>query len=768
MKKLYDNSKVFCLMLCLLAIQMAANAQALLTSTGYSENFDGIGNNTSWADNNTNHVLGWYTRIVTNNALTTMKVLGPTTDKLNGPEQLFMVNFGSSPASQDRSIGFRVNKNNRPVYAILRLRNTTGKDLNQINIEFDLKTIYNGTGDTPNGMVMSYRKGASGVEGTFTGTTGWTQIENGKLFTNNALPGTTAGLVAPVNHKTLISNISLADQEEIFIRFVDSHTNGSSGSEDDLAIDNVKIIPVRNFYNKPLVSFTEGDVTTWAINRNGTGQTSSDFTSNWQRFIVQHDISLEGPLTVSGEGSKIIVETGKTLTLNGVLTGSIDLEGTAKLIINTGTLPTFGTLSPSSTIVYNGLKTAGNEFGEFENLIIDGRNEDGVNREIGREVTVKGTLSLINRGKLDLKSHNLTVVDPNFIYDSNSFIKTTGKGSVRMKLTAGGSSMIPIGVTTISPVRLTLINGNEDYFKVRTINELWSHYDASGNPSGVKFDSKAVNKTWFVEEENLTDSAENEMKVALYWTSTDAALGFGSEPNIHLGQYVNLAYWSHGPTIPKPVAVNSIFSVERPGLSSLSVFAVYSTALASTPGVLPVELTTFTGSRSGNVVNLAWSTASEKDNDYFKVELSQDGKSFRSLGQVKGNGTTNVAQEYSFTDAAAPAGTVYYRLKQVDFDGKFEYSKVIAVKAAGRATSQASLEAYPNPTSDKVYVTSSKSSGQGTLTVYNSNGKTVLQQKLQVAGGRALLLDLSSQVSGFYTLRLENETGTEVIRVVKH
>jgi hypothetical protein len=101
------------------------------------------------------------------------------------------------------------------------------------------------------------------------------------------------------------------------------------------------------------------------------------------------------------------------------------------------------------------------------------------------------------------------------------------------------------------------------------------------------------------------------------------------------------------------------------------------------PAPLPVTLTSFTGKLVNKQTELRWATASEKNNAEFLVERSLDGRKFETLGTVKGNGTTNVAQYYAFTDAKPAQGTNYYRLKQIDFEGASEYSKIVAVKNSG-------------------------------------------------------------------------------------
>lgn len=96
---------------------------------------------------------------------------------------------------------------------------------------------------------------------------------------------------------------------------------------------------------------------------------------------------------------------------------------------------------------------------------------------------------------------------------------------------------------------------------------------------------------------------------------------------------------------------------------------------------LPVELTSFElFSKRKNEVDLYWTTATEINNEYFVVERSLDAKTFVEVGRIKGSGNSNTIVNYYFTDKELYAGRFYYRLKQVDFDGKFKYSDVRSVR----------------------------------------------------------------------------------------
>ena len=99
-----------------------------------------------------------------------------------------------------------------------------------------------------------------------------------------------------------------------------------------------------------------------------------------------------------------------------------------------------------------------------------------------------------------------------------------------------------------------------------------------------------------------------------------------------------------------------------------------------TPLIVPVELTSFTGAFVGNDVHLKWATATELNNRGFEIQRSANGSSFATVAFVEGNGTTTDQKQYSFIDRNVEARVNYaYRLKQIDFNGTFDYSSVVNI-----------------------------------------------------------------------------------------
>ena len=118
---------------------------------------------------------------------------------------------------------------------------------------------------------------------------------------------------------------------------------------------------------------------------------------------------------------------------------------------------------------------------------------------------------------------------------------------------------------------------------------------------------------------------------------------------------------------------------------------------------LPVELLYFYAEKAANSALLSWKTATEIDNNYFDIEWSMDGIDFKSIGQIQGAGTTTKIQSYEFLHKNPVNGNNYYRLKQVDFDEKFEYSNIVLLNYQSSIVHY-QFNIYPNPATDYLVI----------------------------------------------------------------
>ena len=197
---------------------------------------------------------------------------------------------------------------------------------------------------------------------------------------------------------------------------------------------------------------------------------------------------------------------------------------------------------------------------------------------------------------------------------------------------------------------------------------------------------------------------------------------------------------------------------------------------------LPVELTSFTAEVAEKSVELKWRTATEVNNYGFEIERAMDNETSSSLvsarddnwskiGFVEGNGTTNAPKSYSFTDKSAN-GKTSYRLKQIDRDGKFEYSQTVEVTAASTPKEFGLEQNYPNPFNPTTAIGYQLSAnGFTSLKVYDAIGREVatLVNEAKDAGYYSAQFDGTKLSSGiyFYKLISGNYVGVKKLVLLK-
>ncbi|MCU0421267.1 MAG: T9SS type A sorting domain-containing protein [Bacteroidia bacterium] len=186
---------------------------------------------------------------------------------------------------------------------------------------------------------------------------------------------------------------------------------------------------------------------------------------------------------------------------------------------------------------------------------------------------------------------------------------------------------------------------------------------------------------------------------------------------------------------------------------------------------LPVNLVSFNGRNNKGDVKLNWTTAGERNNRGFYVERSIDGKSFTEVGFVKGNITTAVVTNYTHTDEQAfvinNTNKLFYRLRQVDLDGKFNYSNVIVVLE--EASDKFAVSAYPVPFTNELSINvNSTSTDAITVEVYDVQGRLLLNQVQETVINNVINVNNINQLqSGVYLVKVSQGGTQQTIRIVK-
>lgn len=253
----------------------------------------------------------------------------------------------------------------------------------------------------------------------------------------------------------------------------------------------------------------------------------------------------------------------------------------------------------------------------------------------------------------------------------------------------------------------------------------------------------------------LADPVQN----TLY--GSDQVFGSGNGDSTGLGNYV--VYAGNRDTF-----IN-VLNLEELQQYEFYVYEYAANSVATTyklPGVftsgttLPVSMLSFSGSVSGDHAVLNWITASESNNKGFYIERSSDGRTFGKIGFVKGAGNSHTQQNYQYKDAGvfSKTSTVYYRLKQEDFDGQTSYSRVVKVSTEQPKTTI--VRAQPNPFGQQLSIDlNSAEESQVNLRLVNIYGQTVVEKNMNVKKGHHAITidDLAGIPSGVYFLVITTE-----------
>jgi hypothetical protein len=222
------------------------------------------------------------------------------------------------------------------------------------------------------------------------------------------------------------------------------------------------------------------------------------------------------------------------------------------------------------------------------------------------------------------------------------------------------------------------------------------------------------------------------------------------------------SYWGSTPSLgnnPNPTNYGDISFIWRT-YDSLLVFV-----LAGNNGIgayhanglwLPVELISFTASQQNNSVLLSWTTATESNNNGFEIQKKTSDDQWINISFVEGKGTTTELTNYNFIDNDIIYGKIFYRLKQIDYDGTFDYSEIISVETTP-PVEYALMQNYPNPFNPSTVISFSiPEEVFVNLSVYNLLGERIkeLKNEVMLQGVYQSVFDASGLTSGIYFYHL--------------
>jgi trimeric autotransporter adhesin len=327
---------------------------------------------------------------------------------------------------------------------------------------------------------------------------------------------------------------------------------------------------------------------------------------------------------------------------------------------------------------------------------------------------------------------------PKVVTDSSGrFIMPVGSSPVTFPVMADTKSYTPVTISNAGVV---------DYFAVNVKNDVLKN-----GTTGDTVMQQVVNKTWNIFE---ALSGGSNATITAQWNAADELTGFNRN-NVYLNHYTSGAWDSGTPGI---ASGSGPYTFTRNGFASFSPFSI-----SSSTSALPVTLISFSANKINNAIQLNWQTSSEKNISFYNIEKSKDGNVFEKMDALKAFQNSS-ANNYSYTDKQPLQGTNFYRLKIIDADGKFTYSKIVAIKMDDK---NITLQIFPNPAKNLLNVQVNGNNESITLQIIDMTGRKVKEEKIQLNGNTSVSVDINNLPKGTYNLLLKSKSINEQKKFVK-
>ncbi len=481
-------------------------------------------------------------------------------------------------------------------------------------------------------------------------------------------------------------------------------------------------------------------------------------------------------------GNTLVIDASSNIKIHGDLNnnGTVNVNGTSPIEIegNWNNLGTFtagnGTVNFTGTTIqqiksgvssfynisFNNSLNGNSDISLSDNLtitnsatFIKGIVKTGTNKVIfGASASTNGgsSLSFVD-GLVEKQSCTGSFIFPT----GNVNTRDIGNGNQTYKIWAPFSAT-PVSATIVTVRYLFSNDGLNEWWYHN-----WTHQAPLTHTSGLEY--------WLV-------SSSSNLKATLYWKNNNPCnvhdlceVGTG----IFHSEDLTVAYWEG---IWKD-AQGSASSNSADGSVSASSFIpfgaksekqiTFGSKNKRTP--LPVELTQFSANCANNSAIIHWITASEINNDYFVIEKLRGENEFFEIGRMNGAGNSNSLIDYFFVDDNLSSGYNYYRLSQVDYDGKVTVYNTISLNCNDQINGNPTLQAYPNPFEDEITVVIKNiDDGEFVLEIINDLGKIVYSKECTASNSEyQKKLNLRHLGSAVYNLRCITKGNVMNVRVVK-
>jgi len=526
---------------------------------------------------------------------------------------------------------------------------------------------------------------------------------------------------------------------------------GVPTANDDVLIPKPADLPIDNNGDYPFVNYLSSVVSAVAK--------SIEIEAGANINGTNYNITIYGDTTAWINNGTFTPGNGTITFANGDITKNVYLSGNTQfnnLTINdkTNIIPLSGvTNSIKGDFVCNG------------NYISTNTNTFIVNGTTGNQtISGNGTIQFSNfimnntftNGKLTLEapisiSKTLTLTN-NIIYsDTINYLELTNTADVSpvggcdtsfidgaVRKIGNTSFIFPVGNNSkYAPISISDADGGgnaTDYFTAYYLN----------NSASSRYDSTSVDDTIYrvstMEYWMLNRTGTNNVSVTLSWNDSS---GVTNLADLRVAHWDGTTWTNAGNAAT--TGDTSSGTITSNLLTSFSPFTLASIKKGTNP--LPITLISFNAKLINGETQITWITASEVNNDYFTVERSGDGVTFEPIATVDGAGNSNQKLNYETIDKNPLSGTSYYRLKQTDYDGSYQYSNWVAINNYFGNAPEITL--YPNPNRGKFTITSNTE--YTNIQICNVFGSILMEQK---PTSLKTMVDATNLPNGIYFVKI--------------
>lgn len=391
---------------------------------------------------------------------------------------------------------------------------------------------------------------------------------------------------------------------------------------------------------------------------------------------------------------------------------------------------------------------------------------------INSNVTIQNNVTLyaddtIHLGASAAVSTNGIFQSTKSINTNGSFINTGTTGFIISPVAPGVSKSFDIGTTSNNKIQIQHLSASTTPFQMAVRDNIF----LNPQTNATQITNNVVNKTWYLSPLSPVSTLSG----TAYWNASDESTGF-------LRGNCGMSFWQSGTSTAWTFVGGTVAATitgSSPAYSKTAVTTgfssgVYYIGVGGSGSSLPVTFLMFDVTKNDqDDVVLKWITSNEFNSKEFELERSFDGSQltinkWETITKVKAAGNSNTERKYSYTDllpfAKLHTSKLFYRLKQIDLDGKYQYSETRELNLQKTDIDNLQITMYPNPSDELLNIDFESTESQNvSILLFDAGGKNIAMEKYDIENGKQTFqINTSLLAPGVYLLQIIDDNNANV------